>query len=417
MQHLVGRRFRAKWYNKPEWIEGVIQSSHDTIYLCQNTYDGDPCRDRLGYSFSWNVASGSISDMAAASVYQFELIEEDPLEERKVYCEHCRSIVDEDDTYEVINGGRSFNVCESCTEHFHAYNGEYYTDDGLEYNDLVRMYDGEICHRFDDDIYYWDRDDQWHYEPEENYVRGYHSGGFYTVNLDNMNSKTKYRIGYEIEKEDRGVLESILINDFEYSCPNWRKEEDGSLDDDGFEIVSPILPFNVKSIEKYLATNSVLVKHINAEYSSNCGGHINVSHINMSGEKFFDTIKGYLPLLYSLYPSRTRISYCQGKNSSQLKNDRDKYQAVKIERNYVEFRVFAAVRNLDNLLWRTKLLRRMLTFPARTPEKAYMYIDQHFKQIFSEIYRTDFDTKFAALKKRFRDYALRYEGKDIPLSI
>ncbi len=192
MQRLVGRRFRAKWYNRSEWIEGVIQSSHGTIYLCQNTYDGDSCSDKLGYSFSWNVTSGSTSDMAASQVYQFELIDGDPLEERKVYCRHCHSIVDEDDTYEIINGSGSFIVCESCTAHFHSYSGEYYTDDGLEYNDLVRMYDGEICHRYDDDVYYWDRDDQWHYDPEENYVRGYHSGGFHTVDLDNMNSKTKY---------------------------------------------------------------------------------------------------------------------------------------------------------------------------------------------------------------------------------
>ena len=39
--------------------EGRIQFWNGNYYICQNSCDGGPCYDKLGYKYSWNVETGS----------------------------------------------------------------------------------------------------------------------------------------------------------------------------------------------------------------------------------------------------------------------------------------------------------------------------------------------------------------------
>lgn len=336
------------------------------------------------------------------------------LNEETFKCENCGKYFSEDDEIEVHDDGKTFSCCSKCVTIYYHYNDEYFTYEGLDYNDLVIMPDGEIRHKYDDDIYYWDSDGDWHYEEESlGYVKPYHSGNSYPYDLNGAMDKTPFRIGYEIEKEDEYAQTCVDINEFEQRCKGWRKEEDGSLGDCGFEAISPILPLNVKEIEKYLRGNDLLLTHINADYSSCCGGHINISHKGKNGDKFFDMIKGYVPLLYALYPSRVKGSYCRGMKVSELKRYKDRHNAVRIGSDRLEIRIFPAARNIENIIWRTKLIRLMLNHPARTPEKAYEYLTKYFQKLMREVYKGDFDTKFSNLRNRFKKYTLDFEGKQL----
>jgi hypothetical protein len=291
----------------------------------------------------------------------------------------------------------------------YLYQGEWYDGEALSYHDLVWCEDIEEV-MSEDDAYYHDGDGWYSYPDEtETYLRGYHNGGYRELMFDN---KSKYKIGYEIEKEDQDVLESIPIDDFEEETDNkWRKESDGSLcSSSGYELISPTFEFNITKIFKYIESNEVLVNHINANYSTSCGGHINLSEKGLSGNELFDKIKGYTPLFYALYHGRVDKNYCKGKNNRDLRYENEKYQAIKIHDNRVEFRIISAVPNVKTLKWRSKLIMMMLKNPTDDVVQGYYNVDTKFTRLLKETYTDD---KLSVLKQRFIKYTKQFEGLDI----
>lgn len=288
------------------------------------------------------------------------------------------------------------------------YDGDYYDNEALDYHDIVYCEDsGEYQNR--SDAYYNEGDGCYYSECQESYTRGYHDGSYKNVYFG---SKTKYKIGYEIEKEDEDVLESIHIEEFENQTGYvWRKEKDGSLDSSsGYELISPTFELNIGKIFEHIEGNELLVKHINAGISSRCGGHIHLSHNNLTGHELFDKIKGYTPLLYALYYGRVDKNYCKGKNNDDLKNENEKYQAIKIHGNRIEFRIISAVPNVKTLKWRTKLLMMILRNPTDDVIRAYYNVDTKFTNLLKQTYSDD---RLLELKERFIKFTKQFEGIDI----
>jgi hypothetical protein len=329
------------------------------------------------------------------------------------YCEGKDENYHIDDMQEVKGASCSYYSKDYVRNNsdFYCYDGEYYYYNSLSDYDLaVAEDDNEVYHI--DDLYYHDGDGWYTYEPDDDsdtYVRGYHNNGFRTKDFNN---KSKYKIGYEIEKEDRDVKESICIDDFEYHTQNlWRKESDGSLDDEaGYELISPTFEFNITEIFKLIESNDELVKHINADYGKSCGGHINLSQKGLTGHELFDKIKGYTPLFYALYYGRVDKNYSKGKSNDDLKSENEKYQAIKIHDNRVEFRIISAVPNVKTLKWRTRLLAMILKNPTADVRLAYYNVDTKFTRLLSETYNEE---KLSLLKKRFIKFTKEFEGLDL----
>jgi hypothetical protein len=293
----------------------------------------------------------------------------------------------------------------------HCYRGDYYDNDGLSYHSLVYVEnEGEVCS--EDDAYYHENDNCYYsYPPEdiEEYVRGYHNGSYHQKDFD---GKSLYRIGYEIEKEDEDVLQSINISDFEEDTDYiWRKERDGSLDDDcGYELISPTFELNIEKIFELIEGNDNLVRHINADISPRCGGHIHLSQKGLNGNQLFEKIKGYTPLFYALYYGRVSKTYSKGKSNRDLQEDNEKYQAIKIHHDRVEFRIISAVHNVTTLKWRTKLLMMILQNPTSDIIRAYYNVDTKFTKLLKQTYSDD---KLVILKQRFINFTAQFEGLDI----
>lgn len=74
-----GRKFKAKIMGVK--VEGHIRVEGENAYLCQDKKDGDRCKDKLGYKYSWNVLKGSENDLKRTEVYDFELL---PVEEEEL---------------------------------------------------------------------------------------------------------------------------------------------------------------------------------------------------------------------------------------------------------------------------------------------------------------------------------------------
>lgn len=67
-----GRSYTA--YIDDAYVEGKLCVQNGEVYLCQNERDGDDCKDKQGYKYSWVVGSGSPEDLKEESVSCFHLV-------------------------------------------------------------------------------------------------------------------------------------------------------------------------------------------------------------------------------------------------------------------------------------------------------------------------------------------------------
>ena len=204
-------------------------------------------------------------------------------------------------------------------------------------------------------------------------------------------------IGFEIEKQDEDVRGQDAAQDI-LERYGWIKERDGSLCHyTGFELVSPVYSLNENFSEifkpmEYLinaSTNNKGNKPTEADpdenlqgYDSdrnrydvneaprakNCGGHINISHPKFTDSyKLAQALENYYPLFYAMYKGRLNNHYAEAKNKKTKKQNRfNKYSAFHCKGNGVlEIRIFSAVKNVSQLLWRIELIRWMLEHPYR----------------------------------------------------
>jgi len=58
-----------------------------------------------------------------------------------------------------------------------------------------------------------------------------------------------------------------------------------------------------------------------------------------------------------MYKKRLTNTYCTGKKIDSLKNSGDKFQAIRMRGNYIEFRIFSSVKTYDTLVFRLRLFR------------------------------------------------------------
>jgi hypothetical protein len=111
-----------------------------------------------------------------------------------------------------------------------------------------------------------------------------------------------------------------------------------------------------------------------------------------------------------LYYGRVDKNYSKGKSNRDLECDNEKYQAIKIHHDRVEFRIISAVPNITTLKWRTKLLMMILQNPTNDIIRAYYNVDTKFTKLLKQTYS---DEKLLALKQRFIDFTKQFEGLDI----
>lgn len=224
-------------------------------------------------------------------------------------------------------------------------------------------------------------------------------------------SKDLFSIGFEIEKEDADAIE-IGYHDL-YDDTGWCKENDSSLcDETGYELVSPTFCLYDDGLEKDIDSNRNLETLINGDWCADtCGGHINLGHRDFSPHELFDGLSSFMPLIYSLYENRLNKDYSRAKKKYEYHRNGDKYQSVYIKGHVVEFRIFPAVRNVKNLIWRRDLLRIMCSnmfkseidiLRMMTNDKSDLY--KHLKKIYSD---DTIVTKVGLFIKYSREYNLR----------
>jgi hypothetical protein len=327
------------------------------------------------------------------------------------FCEYFEEYTEEETSLCYI-GRREHRYSDKaiCKLGLNEYNGDFYDGDAMDNNDLCYCEDDNQIHHLDN-LYYHDSDGQYHLSPEEeddseDYISGYHDGGY---KKREFTKKPKFFIGFEIEKEDKEVKESLYISDFKDNAPLWRKERDGSLDDaSGFELISPTYELKVSKIKKDIKENSMLLAHINAKHSKSCGGHINISEVGKTGEELFNNLKGYTPLFHALYYGRVDKNYSKGKSNEKLLSDNEKYQSIKIHDNRVEYRIISAVPDFDTLIWRAQLMDFILNNQTECIKEAFFKLNTTLLPLIKKVYNTP--EKLNALIDRVIKYTLQFEN-------
>lgn len=222
---------------------------------------------------------------------------------------------------------------------------------------------------------------------------------------------TPFRVGFEIEKEDSEYVE-IKYQDL-YDSTKWIKEKDGSLDgEDGYELISPTMDLFSSYLEDTIAQHPDIKSLINGDFSESCGGHINLSAKDYSPEHLLEGLSGFFPLLYSMYEDRIDEHYCKAKLKHRY-YDSEKYSAIYLRGHLIEFRIFPAVINVKNLLWRRDLIRIMCNninsdelAVLRMMTNSNSILHKHLRKVFTE-------DKIIHIVDRFLHFANVYCNKKI----
>lgn len=237
--------------------------------------------------------------------------------------------------------------CENCIEHA----GSCFECNGtIDLRESGRVDDEPFCSICMENIVSRDSDGE---------LFDYHSGS----GRSDRSEGSSLRIGIEIEKEDCDVRKEIKASKL-LVATGWIVEHDGSLNEEsGFELVSPILPLDAKFSGKLKLSIESVKDLVNANHSSNCGGHIHVSDVRRTPRELLVDIQGYLPLLYTMYPRRVNNRFCEGKTFAEYWSSDGHYRAVHITGDTLEFRIFSSPKNVDTLMFRIDLVRHMLENP------------------------------------------------------
>jgi hypothetical protein len=310
----------------------------------------------------------------------------------EIWAEDCRYWVLDEDLDEYVH-------CES--------NGRYYHDD-------------EAAENYG--IVYDNNEDQW--ITQADYNSRYNEDGFSdshnTRSYHHFSRRSRkdenhcgFSIGFEVEKEDREVKVEISAENL-HDRLGWCKEQDGSLDSkSGFEAVSPVYSLFGKQLELDLK-DCELQKLINADYNTeSCGGHINISSDNFSKEELYEGISAFFPLLYSMYEKRINLHYCQAKKKSRMGYEKDKYSAIYIRDNRVEIRIFSAVKNIDNLIWRRDLIRIMVKNINATELQVFKMMMNKKSKLYKHLNRVMTAETIHKKCVKFLEYSKAFNDKNI----
>lgn len=342
----------------------------------------------------------------------------------------------------------------------YGYISNHWLEDG--YGDYVITHEGELIHVNNailaegrhEDVYFpsrdigecvkSDRDDKWfisewvanHFdyyfrdhvqdylhiddedfdEPDEEQSEdaGDYNAGYHNLNRTWKTPKnTKFTVGFEIEKEDNELACRYHYQDL-YNRTEWCKERDGSLDDNsGYELVSPVLDLFTNQLEVELKDEAIR-ELINAEYcTSTCGGHINLGSSEYSPEELFEGMSAFYPLLYAMYPYRISKSYSKAKKKHEY-YQREKYSAIYMRGQVLEFRIFSGVKNVDQLIWRRDLIRIFCDNINKSESDVLRMLIDHRSKLYKHLRKVYSQETLIDKTELFINHVREWNNKKLP---
>lgn len=305
-----------------------------------------------------------------------------------IYSEYSDSWILSDDASHVESNEQCFHHdCQPSGVYWSDYNESYVDADDDYVNHGYINGNGNEGYFYDEDYVYCEDNDTYYANSNVAYevdnVTWSDERGEYTNRNSSLNAgyrelprimkltpSTEFGIGFEIEKEDcdaEGIQWEPL-----YKKTGWAKEDDSSLDaGGGYELVSPAFDLHTKDLDEAIEESDDLKTLINADFTTNCGGHLTVSSSLYSANEMLEGLSAFFPLLYALYNGRTENDYSRPKLKWEYHSDRGR-GAINSRGNRsiteadhktfgaIEMRIFSAVISVKNLMWRRDLVKIMV---------------------------------------------------------
>jgi len=235
----------------------------------------------------------------------------------------------------------------------------------------------------------------------------------YTTNTYVKEAKSRFTIGFEIEKSrlSRGaVKEYELFAGF---------ETDSSC---GYEAVTHILPlvpsgrWRTKVFDMMLKAEKIIDnKWSDSNY--NCGGHINIGVYGYSGGAILQRVRPFMGLMYALYRYRLKNNYC--KYNPRLRPQIEllslstdftllshaKYHVVLAKNKIIELRLPSRVENVKQLMRRYELMYEMMDTAFNTKAKSIKQYIKRVRPILNRMYDTEIEVdNICELAVHFQKY-------------
>jgi hypothetical protein len=279
---------------------------------------------------------------------------------------------------------------EALSEHgLISYNGSIYEEEDMCYCEDVEE------HRPSNEAYFCEEDECYYANSENTNKRGLKS--YHKSKIDNKAQNAKIKIGFEVEKEDSNFSDYSNIR-----AIGWDAERDGSLNNNGFELVSAI--YNLEDLTQLKEDTKQINDFLKADYSRNCGGHINVSIKDKSNREVFNLIRGFVPLIYAMYYGRLENRFATAKKINDI-NTYNRYEAFNFTKDngILEFRIFSAVRTREQLIWRAEFIALLFKHHRKGSASVLkmLFTNSPIKKHLLKIYEID---KFEALIERTIKY-------------
>ena len=426
---------RITWTGAPQGYEYWFDIAHRTEYVDHTEFNGDRVKNtRLCILSEHSERSGELE-----------------LKQDARYCIETKEWFIPDEVEPLLDSYGEFSgdyistyEVEGCNDYMFYENGYIHTDNCV-YGYISRHEEGYMPRNLDSLIYDEDNDeyfvnsmvasgrdvcyserldryahieheDFFYHEDEDDddlsvYNSGYHSlSRRWACNVD-----TKFTVGFEIEKEDYDVARAHKWSPL-YDKTQWCKERDGSLnDDDGYELISPVYDLNSNKLELDIAEHEELVELINADYNtSSCGGHINLGSSLYKPEELFEGLSQFFPLLYAMYPYRISKTYSAAKKKHEYYR-KEKYSAIYMRDNVLEFRIFSGVKNVQQLIWRRDLIRIFVENINKSESDVLRLLLNHRSKLYKHLRKVYSQEQIIDKTEAFINHVREWNNIKLPL--
>lgn len=415
-----------------KWIYGKVGEiiGDKIFYLWNNTQEGSRGNVPVTkFNYSWKIKVNETSEARIlileeaikSNIKCFKCKEElaegdsnigaddekycsDCFEENFHRCERCEEVIWQDDSCYIDDKiycqecyDEYYTTCAGCDDtirreddNTYRMDGEYYCEDC--YHDRYSTCDGCQCVFHNDDIQYVESEDEYRCSDcrRQRISRNIHDYGFMP---DAVFQKEKWEddlyLGIELEvlhKEYGNAADDLLAYLEELKVENrFYFKNDGSLDDEGFEIVTH--PETLKSIHRNLKLIKIFEwlnkNDFDSEKSGLCGLHVHINKAILEDlditkmRLFFKVNQKQLHSLsrrdgesaYALYEKRDIMEIIHGEQ------DTERYNAINLNssRETIELRLFRGTLNYKRVLAILQFSDALVRFVKRVGITCFIY--------------------------------------------
>ena len=209
---------------------------------------------------------------------------------------------------------------------------------------------------------------------------------YYSPSYDGKYSRTKFAIGFEVEKLSiQNEEEFALFRGYETDS-SLNSSPRANRPGEAITNILPLVP-NSNLKNKIMDLIAEAGPILDGPVDSYCGGHINISVVGMSGHDLKKALKPFSGLIYALYKGRLRKRYANG--DMFLNGSGSQRGVINAKSGIAEFRLPSAVPSAAALMKRYSLFFELVDTAVHKPTTRFNTFLERCRPIVMRMYDQD----------------------------